>query len=349
MTRLRRSSPDRAGFTRRRRGRGWQFVDADGHPVDHETRARIEGLVIPPAWTDVWISPWPNGHIQAVGSDDAGRRQYLYHEEWTSRRHRRKFSRVQEFAGQLPRARRQVDEHLGQDGMPQTRALATAFSLLDRGHFRVGGEVYAQSNGSFGLATIRRDQVRREHGALVFDYTAKSGLRRVERINDQKLMGSIAILMRRRSGNPELLSFRDDDGHWRPIGSAAINTYLKDVVGPEFSAKDFRTWHGTVLAAVALADQGREPPPRGWSRTARTRAERAAVAQVADVLGNTPAVCRGSYIDPRVMEAFERGNTIAASVDRARKHLPGDGDELVTVGLAPTVERSVRKLLRENG
>ena len=347
MTRLRRSAPERPGLTRRRRGRGWQFLDVDGDPVDEATRRRIESLVIPPAWRDVWIAPWPNGHIQAVGTDDAGRRQYLYHEDWTTSRHRRKFARVAEFAARLPAARREVEEQLALDGMPEERALATAFSLLDRGHFRVGGEVYAQTNGSFGLATLRRDQVRRERGALVFDYTAKSGLRRVERIDDPRLSRSIDVLLRRRGGNPELLSYRDGRT-WRPVGSAAINGYLKETLGTDFSAKDFRTWHGTVLAAVALSDQAASPPDKGWSRAARVRAERAAVAQVSDVLGNTPAVCRGSYIDPRVIDAFENDATVRPAVARVRRDgVPGSGDELVSVAYTPTVERAVRKLLRE--
>jgi DNA topoisomerase IB len=316
--------------------------------VDDETRNRITELVIPPAWREVWISPWPNGHIQAVGTDAAGRRQYLYHQDWTAGRHRRKFARVSDFARQLPAARRAVQEHLALDGMPEERVLATAFSLLDRGHFRVGGEVYAQTNGSFGLATLRRDQVRREHGALVFDYTAKSGLRRVERIDEPRLSDSIAVLLRRRGGNPELLSYRRGRS-WRAVGSAAINSYLKEVVGPDFSAKDFRTWHGTVLAAVALADLAASPPAKGWSAAARARAERAAVAQVSDVLGNTPAVCRGSYIDPRVIEAFERDQTVVAPVRRIRRAgAPGSGDELVSVAYTPTVERAVRTLLRDS-
>ncbi len=346
MVRLRRSSPDRPGLTRRRRGRGWQFVDSDGRPAAAADRERIEALVIPPAWRDVWISPWPNGHIQAVGTDEAGRRQYLYHADWTTSRHVRKFARVVDFAALLPGARREVTEDLGRDGMPAERALATAFSLLDRGHFRVGGEVYAEANGSFGLATIRRDQVRRERGALVFDYTAKSGLRRVERIDDPRLAGSIDVLMRRRSGNPELLSYRDGR-QWRPVGSAAINRYLKEILGPDFSAKDFRTWHGTVLAAVALAEQAAQAPAKGWSATTRKKAVRVAVAQVSDVLGNTPAVCRGSYIDPRVVEAFEHNATIGTSVARARRTATGSGDELVAIAATDTVERAVRKLLRD--
>ncbi len=355
--RLRRTSPTQPGYTRRRRGRGWQYVDSAGKAVtDAETIGRITDLVIPPAWKDVWICPYPNGHLQAVGTDAAGRRQYLYHQDWSSGRHRKKFERVVGFGNRLPQARRRVSLALAEDGMPREKALAAAFRLLDRGHFRIGGEVYAETNGSFGLSTLRKEHVRREGGRLVFDYTAKSGLHRIEKINDPDLLRTITAMKLRRSGPQELLAY-DDHGTWRHLSGADINAYLKEVIAPGISAKDFRTWHGTVLAAVALAQLFLErAPDRKWSRTASTRAVRQAVKAVSQRLGNTPAVCRASYIDPRVVEAFEHDRTVSVAVTRAMKKLAdllpevvdeeSAGEMLTLVAAAPTVERAVLELLK---
>src|ERR1700712_262109 len=231
MVRLRRSHPDSAGLTRRRRGRGWEYGDADGARItDADIVDRISSLVIPPAWQRVWISPWPNGHIQATGFDVAGRKQYLYHADWSTRRHSQKFERVVGFGAALPNARLLVSEHLAEDGFPKERVLATAFRLLDRGHFRIGGEIYAETNGSFGLATLRRDHVRRHKRELVFEYTAKSGLHRVERIADPELLGVVGGLLRRRGEVEELLAYRDKAG-WHRITGVDINEYLREVTG----------------------------------------------------------------------------------------------------------------------
>ncbi|MBM9469284.1 DNA topoisomerase IB [Nakamurella leprariae] len=355
--RLRRSHPDRPGLTRRRRGRGWQYLDTDGAVItDPEIRRRIDDLVIPPAWKQVWISPFPNGHIQAIGTDAAGRRQYLYHPEWALRRHQRKFERVLQFGAALPPGRRQVSEHLALPGMGQERAMATAFRLLDRGHFRIGGEVYTETNGSYGLSTLLRSHVRRERGVLIFDYIAKSGMHRVEKIEDPELLDSIETMRRRRGGDDRLLAYRVGRD-WRHLGSTDINLYLKEVLRGDISAKDFRTWHGTVLAAVALAQlSAAHPASKRWSATARKRAVSQAVKAVASRLGNTPAVCRGSYIDPRVVEAFESERTINTAVERAARDLAGvlpdpvDDESaeqvLSLIAATPTVERAVLKLLR---
>src|ERR1700712_4618991 len=351
MVRLRRSHPDGPGLTRRRRGRGWEYRDADGaRGTDAETIDRINALVIPPAWQQVWISPWANGHIQAVGSDAAGRRQYLYHAEWSTRRHTQKFERVVGFGLALPNARLLVAEHLAERGFSKERALATAFRLLDRGHFRIGGEVYAETNGSFGLATLRRDHVRREKRELVFDYTAKSGLHRVERISDPELLDAVGGLLRRRGDVEELLAYRNRTG-WHHVTGADINEYLKEITGEAISAKDFRTWHGTTMAAVALTFA----PTELKSKTAVAKAERQEVVAGARQLGNTPTVSRGSYIDPRVIDAFERNVRITPAVERAvrtlNKTLPDAGLDragslLTVVASTPTVERAVLKLLR---
>lgn len=355
MTRLRRTHPGQPGYTRHRRGRGWQFLDADGATIgDKETIERIRSLAIPPAWQQIWITPYPNGHLQAVGTDAAGRRQYLYHPDWSSNRQHRKFERVVVFGAALPAARRQVAEHLELPGMPRERALATAFRLLDRGHFRIGGEVYAETNGSFGLATLRREHVRDEAGRLVFDYPAKSGLHRVESISDPELLESVAAMRRRRGGPPELLVYQES-GAWRNLTSADINDYLKQVVAPDISAKDFRTWHGTVLAAVALAGLRLAwPADRRRSHNRTTKTVRQAVRAVAERLGNTPAVCRASYIDPRVITAFEEDRTVSGAVTRASRQLarPAAVDEAAAAEVlsllagAPAVERAVLALLR---
>jgi len=354
MVRLRRSRPDGPGLTRRRRGRGWDYRESQGSQVtDSETLDRIKSLAIPPAWQQVWISSWSNGHIQATGFDAAGRKQYLYHVDWSTRRHTQKFERVVAFGASLPRARKTVEGHLAEASFSKDRVLATAFRLLDRGHFRIGGEVYAETNGSFGLATLRREHVRREKRELVFDYTAKSGLHRVERIGDPELLEIVGGLRRRRGDIeiPELLAYRIDRS-WHRLTGAEINQYLKEVTRQNISAKDFRTWHGTTMAAVALS----RLPLDLRSKTAVARAERQAVVAVSEQLGNTPTVCRASYIDPRVIDAFERNQRITSAVHSGIRSLgnalPKVVDEqtagaaLTMVAATPQVERGVLKLLR---
>jgi DNA topoisomerase IB len=343
VVRLRRTSPDRPGWTRRRAGRGFSYLDADGRRItDPDQLQRIRDLAIPPAWQDVWITPHVNGHLQAVGTDDAGRRQYLYHPEWRRQRDRDKHEHMLLFARRLPGARRQVSEDLARTGMPRERALAAAFRLLDVGLFRIGGEVYAEENGSFGLATLRRDQVRVSAGTVRFEYVAKSGQQRRLAVEDPEIGAVVSTLKRRRDGGEELLAFRTGDG-WRDVGSADINAYLKDVIGPAASAKDFRTWHATVLAAVALARL--EAP---GSPTAARRAVSGAVREVAAQLGNTPAVCRSSYIDPRVIDRFGEGRTIGAALRRIEPGSPGGvradfGQDRVR----GVVEKAVLRLLTE--
>lgn len=262
-------------------------------------------MAIPPAWKEVWICPDPLGHLQATGIDEAGRKQYLYHERWQRRRAERKFATVREFAAELPKLRRTVTADLRRRGMPRERALACAVRLLDLGFFRVGGEVYAEENESFGLATVRREHVSVRGGEVVFDFPAKSGQRRVQSIRDPASVRVIEAMRRRRSGPEDLLAWREDGG-WRDVRSEDVNDYIHERLGENFSAKNFRTWHGTVLAAVELAA---EPEPA--SEAAARRSVRAAVERVAEALGNTPAVCRRSYVDPRVIERFRGGETIS--------------------------------------
>jgi DNA topoisomerase-1 len=303
--RLRRSDCSGSGIRRRRHGRGFSYEDAAGARIeDEETLERIRQLAIPPAWEDVWICPEPLGHIQATGTDAAGRKQYRYHERWQQRAAERKFEQTREFARALPRLRRVVSRDLGLEGMPRERALACAVRLLDLGFFRVGGEEYADEHGSYGVATVLREHVSVTDGEMVFDFPAKSGQRRVQSIRDPQAIAAIEAMRRRRSGPEDLLAYRDA-GSWHDIRSSDVNDYIQERIGAEYSAKDFRTWHGTVLAAVALAGE-----PRSSSEAAAARTISAAVKEVSAALGNTPAVCRRSYVDPRVFDRFRDGETV---------------------------------------
>ncbi len=303
--RLRRSDCSGPGIGRRRRGAGFGYVDPEGGRVtDGETLERIRALAIPPAWREVWICSDPFGHIQATGLDEAGRKQYLYHERWQLRAAQRKFESMRDFAARLPRLRRAVKRDLAREGMPRERALACAVRLLDLGFFRIGGEEYAETNESYGVATVLREHVSIEGEEIVFDFPAKSGQRRVQSIRDPEVKAAIEAMRRRRSGPEDLLVFRED-GSWRDVRSDEVNDYLQAKAGDGVSAKDFRTWHGTVLAAVELAREQAPASKGSGERTIRT-----AIKRVAERLGNTPAVCRSSYVDPRVLDRFRQGETI---------------------------------------
>jgi DNA topoisomerase I len=307
VPRLRRSDCGAPGIRRRRRGRGFEFLDPDGERIDDpETLERIADLAVPPAWKDVWICLDPLGHLQATGIDDAGRKQYRYHDQWRTRRDREKFADMVEFGYALPKLRRRVRRDLGREALDRPRVLACATRLLDVGFFRIGSEDYAVTNESYGLATMRRKHVTIEDGEVVFDYPAKSGQRRVQAIADEAVCDIVAALKRRRGGGQELLAYKDGP-RWRDVRSDDINAYVKNATSHDFSAKDFRTWNATVLAAIALAT-GDNGKPR--SKTAYKRATAAAVKAVAAFLGNTPAVARASYIDPRVFDRFRSGWTI---------------------------------------
>lgn len=312
MTRLRRVDCAGPGIKRVRRGRGFSYEWADGRKViEPDVLERIAGLVLPPAWTDVWICSHPLGHIQALGTDAAGRRQYRYHDAWRVQRDAEKHERVLAFAKRLPAARECVNEHLGQRGMTRERVLATAFRLLDLGFFRVGGETYAEANGSFGLATMRRRHVTVTGDLVVFDYIAKSGKHRVQSVVDENVRKVVATLLKREDPSEELLAYKDRSG-WHDITSSDINDYLRTVLGKEVSAKDFRTWHATVLTAVGLAVSTGAPT----SVSARKQAVSRVVKEVSHYLGNTPAVCRSSYIDPRILDLYDDGTTIHSSLER---------------------------------
>jgi DNA topoisomerase IB len=271
--------------------------------------ARIRALVIPPAWRDVWISPDPRGHIQAVGTDAAGRRQYRYHDVWRAQRDAAKFDHVLDVGAHLPKLREVVTEHLRERGLSRNRVLAAAVRLLDVGCFRIGGEEYAAGNeATFGLATLRREHVALVRGAVRFCYPAKGGLQRTLDVGQDDVRAVVRALLNRDPGQAELLAYRNGSA-WCDVRSADINTYLREVSGIDISAKDFRTWNGTVLAAVVLAVD--ELEAAGRSATARRRAVGRAMREVSEYLGNTPAVAKASYVDPRVVDLFSDGITIA--------------------------------------
>jgi DNA topoisomerase I len=339
--RLRRADCSGPGITRRRHGRGFAYFDDEGRRIDdEEVLVRIRELAIPPAWMDVWICPYPHGHLQATGTDAAGRKQYRYHDAWRLRRDAEKFEDMVRFAHALPALRRHVEADLGDCSSPgRACVLACAVRLLERGFFRIGSEEYAVQNASYGLATMRKEHVRVEDGGqMVFRYPAKSGVRRVQGVMDEQACAVVRRLKRRRGGGPELLAYKER-GRWHDIRSEDINAYLKEATGGDFSAKDFRTWNATLLAAVALAVAGEVAA----TRTGRKRAVNRAIKEVAGYLGNTPAVCRASYIDPRVFDAYQAGLTIApALADVAQRMAPGD-----LLIHQPKLESAVLDLLSE--
>jgi DNA topoisomerase I len=338
--RLRRADPSEPGITRRGRGRGFEYLDPGGERIDdEETLARIRELVVPPAWRDVWICPHPAGHIQAIGTDAAGRKQYIYHPKWRERQDRAKFDEMLDFARVLPQVRERIAAELtATDEVTRERVLACAVRLLDRHSFRVGGEEYATDNESFGLATLRKDHVTVSDRTITVDYPAKSGRRLERRFSDPEIHDVLLKLRRRRGGSPELLAYRRGR-RWLDLRSEDINAYVKEVAGERFSAKDFRTWHATVLAALSLAVSSETARA---SMTARKRAKANAVREVARYLGNTPAVARASYIDPRVFDRYDAGLTITAVLPELVSV-----DEAWLPGVQPGLETAVIELISD--
>ena len=301
-----------------------------------EVRERLRALAIPPAWRDVWICDDPFGHLQATGIDAAGRKQYLYHPLWREHRDRQKFRRMERFGRLLPKLRRRLATDLQGDDLGHARVLACAVRLLDIGMFRIGSEQYADDDGGIGLATLHKEHVTLKDGEAVFQYPAKGGIIRAQAIYDPASLKVVTALRRRRAGGDQLLEYRAGK-RWSPLRSEDINEYLKQQLGEEFSAKDFRTWNATVLAAVSLASDGRD----AGSKTARKRAIDRSVKAVAELLGNTPAVARRSYIDPRVFDRYQSRWTIAGAIERIKRLDPADDR------IRAKIERAVLDLLAE--
>ena len=325
MPRLRRIDCATPGIGRRRRGKGFEYLDEDGDRIEDEDLVeRIRALAIPPGWEEVWICSDPLGHIQATGVDARGRKQYRYHDLWRERRDRQKFDSMTEFARSLPELRERVESDLRKRSISRERVLACAVRLLDRGFFRIGSEDYAEENETYGLATMRKRHVTVDGDSVVFDYEAKGGKRRVQTVGDRAISGLVTKLRSRRGGGHELLAYRHGSS-WRDVRSTDINDYIKETIDDGHSAKDFRTWNATVLAAVVLAASARE---RDLStKGGRARAKRDAVKQVARYLGNTPAVSRASYIDPRIFDRFDGGLTVGGVFERLPED-PADWPEI---------------------
>ncbi|KAF4409113.1 MULTISPECIES: DNA topoisomerase IB [Streptomyces] len=335
--RLRHTRPHEPGYGRRRHGRGFRYLDTSGRPLrDRAALDRIRALVIPPAWTDVWICTRPNGHLQAVGTDAAGRRQYLYHPQFRAEQEQAKHDHVLEVAEALPRIREAVEAHLGDRGLTRNRVLATAARLLDLGFFRAGSDRYTDLNQSYGLTTLLREHTSCGRRQVTFAYPAKHGREQIQAVADPATCRAVHALKRRRGGGDRLLAYWERP-EWHEVSGADLNAYLKEHGGVDVTAKDFRTWHATVLAAVALAVSEHAAGSRGAGRRAVARATR----EVADYLGNTPAVCRASYINPRVVELYEEGVTVAAALE----HL-GDEGGFGVPATQGAVERAVLGLLR---
>ena len=308
MPRLARVRPHHdPGFRRVRAGSGFRYVDAKGRPLAQRHLERIHGLVIPPAWDDVWISARPDGHIQAVGTDDAGRRQYIYHPQWTAGRDRGKFARMLALAETLPRARGRVTTSLRRDALDRERVLAVSFRLLDQAAPRIGSERYLAAHGSRGLTTLQRRDAAVEASVVTLSFPGKSGKRQLIEIDDADLAEVVALLA---AGRPRSALLAWERGRRRvPLTPAEVNAYVRSLTGGSFTAKDFRTLRGTILAAEALARIGTVD-----TKSDLKRAEHLAVRATAEALGNTPAVARGSYIDPRVFARYREGNLLDLSI-----------------------------------
>ena len=311
MPRLRRSNLSKPGFTRTGAG------SFSGTGITAADRARAEALAIPPAWKDVWIAPHANAHIQATGMDVAGRRQYIYHEQWREKKDRAKFERALDLAAALPTARRRVTTDLRTTGANRDRALAAAFRMLDTGALRIGSERYATANGSHGLSTLLCAHARVSGTTVALQFPAKSGHAWSSEIDDEDLAKFISTL-KHRGPTARLIAWKDE-GEWHPLAPEEINDYVRECTGGQFTAKDFRTLRGTVAAAVRLADHGPEK-----TRTGRSRALAQAMRDAADALGNTAAIAKKSYVDPRIAAHYRRGRTIdvgSGSADAALRRL----------------------------
>jgi len=323
------------GIRRKRHRSGFRYVDSHDRPVrDPDTLARIRSLAIPPAWTDVWIAPIANGHIQATGRDARGRKQYRYHPRWRQVRDEHKYGRMIAFAGALPAIRERVDRDLALRGLPREKVIATVVRLLETTLIRVGNDEYARENKSFGLTTMRDRHVRVDGSAVQFEFTGKSGKKHHIDVRDRKL----ASIVKRCRDIPgyELFQYIDENGERQTVDSGDVNAYLRETTGQDFTAKDFRTWAGTVLAALAL----QEFEQFDSDAQAKRNIVRA-IEHVAERLGNTPAVCRKCYVHPAVLDAYLEGTMIESLRERAEEELSED------LGRLSPEETAVLALLRD--
>ncbi len=331
---LRYVSDDQPGFSRQRKGEEFEYFDTKGKPIRDEQRLlRIKRLAIPPAWSDVWICPSPTGHIQATGRDARKRKQYRYHERWREIRDENKFDRLINFGKALPKIRRRVNKDLALSGLPREKVLATIVQLLERSFIRVGNEEYARENKSFGLTTMQDRHVDVKGSKLRFRFRGKSGRQHEVDVTDRRIARIVSKLQE--LPGQSLFQYLDDEGNVRDVTSQDVNDYLREITGEDFTAKDFRTWAGTVLAAIALSAAG----VFEIKKQAKTNIKHA-IGAVAKILGNTPAVCRQCYIHPAVLEAYLDGNSVNGLKPKAGEDLERRGIDL------GSAQAAVLKLLR---
>ncbi len=322
LARLRYVRDDKPGIHRKRAGRGFYYTSSDGHTIrDKDTLARIKHLAVPPAWREVWICPYVNGHIQATGLDDRGRKQYRYHERWRATRDENKYARLMTFARVLPKIRAGVDADLKKAGLPREKVLAAIVKLMEKTAIRVGNEEYARSNKSYGLTTMKNRHATIEGAHLVFRFQGKSGVRHTIDLNDRQLARIVAKTQD--LPGQDLFEWVDEGGTPHTISSADVNAYLKEISGDDFTAKDFRTWTGTVLAAMALREMETFD-----SQAQAKRNVVAAIERVAKQLGNTPAVCRKCYVHPAVLDSYLDGTLVESLAATARRELRENLDDL---------------------
>lgn len=332
---LRYSDLSRPGFTRHRAGTGFSYRDTrDQRITDRKVIDRIRVLAIPPAWTDVWISPSPNGHIQAVGRDDKHRKQYRYHADWNASRNENKYGRMLDFGKMLPKIRDQVDKDLRRHGLPREKVLAAIVHLLESTLIRVGNDEYARTNKSYGLTTMRDRHVDVSGDQLQFEFKGKSGIAHSIDFRNRRL----ATVIKRCQDLPgqQLFQYEDEDGNPQRIDSSDVNAYLREITGEDVTAKDFRTWAGTVLAAEALASFEEVD-----TDTLARKNVVAAIESVAKRLGNTSTVCRKCYVHPAVIDAYLEGDTVSTLKQRTGRELRKD------LGTLPPEEAAVLMLLHQ--
>lgn len=325
------------GIHRERAGKGFRYVGEDGQPVEDDSAlARISALVIPPAWTDVWIAPTSRGHIQATGRDEKGRKQYRYHPRWREVRDEAKYSRMIAFAEVLPSLRGQVETDLGLPGLQRDKVLATVVRLLDETNIRVGNEEYARENRSFGMTTLRNRHVEVNGSTLRFTFRGKSGKQHEVEVKDQR----VARIVKRCQELPghELFQYVDDEGARQAVESSDINAYLRQKTGQDFTAKDFRTWAGTVVAAHALRELG---GCKSEAQAKRNIVE--AIKEASMKLGNTPAICRKCYVHPTILDSYMNGTLLSTATGCAERRISGvshglEGDEAVVLALLRRLE-----------
>ncbi len=319
---------DKPGISRRKSGKGFSYRDANNETIrDEEVLARVKAIVVPPAWRDVWICPFANGHIQATGLDERGRKQYRYHQKWREVRDEHKYEKMMAFGRALPKIRRRVARDLKQRGLPRTKVLAAIVQLLEKTMIRVGNEQYAKENKSFGLTTMRNRHAKIKGTKVHFDFKGKSGVHHEIDLQDEKLARVITKLQE--LPGQELFQYEDESGEIVSAGSSDVNEYLHEIAGEEFTAKDFRTWNGTVLAALALQEFEKFD-----SQTQAKKNVVSAIESVAERLGNTPTVCRKCYVHPAILDSYLDGSlmeVLSQDIEKELKKLRGLSAEEATV------------------